>query len=56
LKTAQIWLVWPANQTVDVWHPASVSQPVATLKSGDMLDGLDVIPNFHCAVLDIYSL
>src|SRR5262245_46003669 len=40
-----VWVVWPHYRQVDVWCPGA-DQPVATLGSSEMLDGLDVLPGF----------
>ena len=36
-----VWIVWPADQQVDVWRPES-DEPAETLGIADSLDGLDV--------------
>src|SRR5579872_255762 len=35
-----VWIIWPKYQQVDVWQ-SGAEEPVATLKLGDALDGLD---------------
>src|SRR5579884_2980636 len=45
------WVVWPDDKQVDVWHPGS-DTPVATLREGDLPDGLDVLPGFTHPVSD----
>lgn len=49
-----VWIIWPEQQTVDVWRPGSDS-PVATLAVGDTLDGFDVVPGFSYPIVDLFS-
>ena len=49
-----VWIVWPKSQQVDVWRPGA-AQPVATLTSGDLLDGLDVLPGFMYPVASLFQ-
>jgi Uma2 family endonuclease len=49
--TRLVWNVWPAAQTVDAWTP---DEPMRTLKTGDVLDGLDVVPGFTLPVADLF--
>ncbi len=49
-----VWVIWPRYQQVDVWLPGD-SQPSATLTTADMLDGLDVVPDFLYSVADLFS-
>jgi Uma2 family endonuclease len=49
-----VWIVWPATQTVDVWRPG-LDAPVATLASGEALDGLDVVPGFAHPAADLFE-
>lgn len=47
-----VWIIWPPSQTVDVWTP---DEPMRTLKAGDLLDGLDVLPGFIMLVADVFA-
>jgi Uma2 family endonuclease len=49
-------VVWPNHQQVDVWRPdtAGAAQLLATLKRGDALDGLDVLPGFTYPIADLF--
>jgi Uma2 family endonuclease len=49
-----LWLVWPTYRQVDVWR-AGADRPVATLNTGDVLDGLDVLPGFTYPVRRLFS-
>jgi Uma2 family endonuclease len=53
--TRLVWVVWPDRQQVDVWLPGD-AKPSATLRSGDVLDGEDVIPGFSHPVADIFDV
>lgn len=54
--TALVWVIWPERQRVDVWRRGGDGRiPVATLKPGDMLDGLDIVPGFTHPVADIFG-
>jgi Uma2 family endonuclease len=53
--TRLVWVVWPDRQQVDVWHPGD-AKPSATLRSGDVLDGEDVVPGFSHPVADIFDV
>ena len=53
--TRLVWVVWPDRQQVDVWHPGD-AEPSVTLRSGDALDGEDVIPGFSHPVADIFDV
>lgn len=50
-----VWVVWPRTKQVDVWLPGS-RNPVKTLKMGDALDGLDVVPGFSYALKDLFEV
>ena len=52
-----VWVIWPKSRQVDVWRAdaAGVPQLVATLKRGDNLDGLDVLPGFSYALADLFA-
>ena len=49
-----VWMVWPKYQQVDVWRPGA-AQPVAALGTGDLLDGLDVLPGFSYPVASLFK-
>ena len=49
-----VWVILPAQQTVDVWRLGSDS-PLATLPVGDTLDGLDIVPGFSYPIADLFS-
>jgi Uma2 family endonuclease len=53
--TGLVWVVWPEDQRVDVWHPGD-AMPRATLGSSDMLDGESVIPGFLHPISDIFDV
>lgn len=42
-----VWVVYPDTRTVDVHRPGGA---VATRREGDLLEDLDVLPGFACAV------
>jgi len=50
-----VWVIWPDAQAVDVWRPASLVAPVATLGLNDALDGLDVVPGFAMPIADLFN-
>jgi Uma2 family endonuclease len=52
--TGLVWIVWPTRHQVDVWR-AGDSQPSATLRAGDVLDGADVVPGFAVLVVDLFA-
>jgi len=52
--TALVWVLWPQGRRVDVWRRDGHA-PIATLKPGDTLDGLDVVPGFTHPVADIFA-
>jgi hypothetical protein len=52
--TQLIWVIWPATNEVDLWRPGA-DEPVETLRLGDSLDGLDVLPCFRCPVASLFS-
>ena len=47
-----VWVVHPDTRTVDVHHQGS---RVLTLTEDDILDGLDVLPGFTCAVRQVFE-
>jgi Uma2 family endonuclease len=51
--TRLVWVVWPDEQQVDVWHPGD-RQPSITLGINDLLDGEDVVPGFSHPVADLF--
>lgn len=52
-----VWVIWPKSRQVDVWRAGAQGAPqvFATLKSGDALDGLDVLPGFSHPVADLFA-
>lgn len=50
--TRLVWSIWPDSQTVDVWTPDT---PMYTLNPPDSLDGLDVLPGFTLALVDLFA-
>lgn len=48
-----VWTVNPESRSVDVYR---VGERTVTLSECDMLDGLDVVPGFTCAVGEIFGL
>lgn len=48
-----VWIVWPKYRQVDVWRPGS-DRPVSTLANEDVLDGLDVLPDFTYRVSRLF--
>lgn len=49
-----VWVVWPKTKQVDVWLPGN-QQPAQSLKIGEALDGLQVIPGFSYALADLFA-
>lgn len=47
-----VWALWPETKTVEIHR---LSEPVITLRENDTLTGMDVIPQFTCAVADIFD-
>jgi Uma2 family endonuclease len=49
--------VWPKYQQVEVWRPDAqgAAQLVATLSSGDALDGLDVLPGLSYRLAELFD-
>ena len=47
-----VWVVNPDTRTVDV-HRRGL--PITTLTDQDVLDGLDILPGFTCAVSDVFD-
>lgn len=52
--TRLVWIIWPQRQQVDVWHPDHAA-PTATLGSGDLLDGEEVVPGFSYPVERLFA-
>jgi Uma2 family endonuclease len=53
---AGVPLIWVANpETCDVYVHRSDGTG-ALLKSGDVLDGGDVLPGFRCPVADLFTI
>ncbi len=50
-----MWVLWPQAQHADIWRPATLDRPAATLNVGDSLDGEDVIPGFTYPVTDVFT-
>jgi Uma2 family endonuclease len=52
-----VWIIWPKRREVDVWQSdaAGVPQLMTTLKRGDALDGLDVLPGFTYPLADLFA-
>lgn len=53
--TRLVWIVWPEEQSVDIWHPGD-STPSTTLHVGDALDGESVIPGFRQPTAEIFEV
>ena len=53
--TRLVWVVWPQDQSIDVWHQDALDRPTTTLIVGDTLDGEDVIPGFTHPVAAIFA-
>lgn len=49
-----VWVVWPKTKQVDVWLPGN-QNPVKTLKVGEHLDGLDVVPGFSYTLAELFA-
>ena len=47
-----VWTVNPGKQTISVYRPG---EDVVLLTETDALDGLDIVPGFHCNVKEIFS-
>ena len=60
--TRLVWIVWPHARSIDVWRPADLRprarqmRPSATLHSGDLLDGEDVILGFSHPIADVFDV
>jgi Uma2 family endonuclease len=53
--TRLVWIVWPEEQSVDVWHPGD-SAPSTTLHIAAALDGESVVPGFRQPPAAIFDL
>ena len=53
--TRLVWVTWPASEHIDVWRAGHTGGPVATLNTGDALDGEDVVPGFELSVLAVFA-
>lgn len=51
--TRLVWVVWPRQRTVDVWHPGDTAP--TTLTTDDTLDGEDVVPGFRYPVASLFA-
>jgi Uma2 family endonuclease len=49
-----VWVVWPRDGTIDVWR-AGDREPRHALRSGDELDGGDVMPGFRYPVSNVFA-
>lgn len=53
--TKMVWVVYPEDQTVDVYRPANDGQAVIkTLDKNDTLSGADILPNFAVNVGQLF--
>ena len=50
--TAAAWVIDPRRRTVEVHAPDA---PVRRLRDGDTLDGAPVLPDFRCAVAELFE-
>lgn len=53
--TRLVWMIWPGRQQIDVWRAGHMSGPVATLGSGDRVDGEDIVPGFSYPVAEVFA-
>jgi Uma2 family endonuclease len=51
-----VWLVYPEDQTVDVYQPSDPSVEVQTYRMGEALCGAGVLPGFSLPLADIFTL
>lgn len=49
-----IWVIWPEEEAVDVWMPSQPG-PLRTLRAGDQLDGMEVVPGFSYPIADLFQ-
>lgn len=45
-----VWVVFPAQRVIEVWRPGQAER---ALRSGDTLDGEDVVPGFSVPVREV---
>ena len=52
-----VWIIWPKRREVDVWQAdaAGKTRLVVTLKRGDALDGLNVLPGFTYPLAELFA-
>ncbi len=50
--TRLVWIIYPRWRQVDVWRPNGAAP--TTLSDGDMLDGLDVVPDFTYSIAKLF--
>jgi Uma2 family endonuclease len=48
-----VWVINPELQTVTIYRPGQSQQ---TIRGGDELDGLDVVPGFRCPVSALFAM
>ncbi len=53
--TRLVWVLWPGDERVDVWHAGRSVGPAAVLHSDDALDGETVLPGFSYPIADIFA-
>jgi len=53
--TSLVWVLWPQSAHIDVWRTGQLTAPAATLHSGDLLDGEDVVPGFTHPVAAVFA-
>jgi len=53
--TSLVWVLWPQSAHIDVWRTGQLTAPAATLHSGDLLDGEDVVPGFKHPVAAVFA-
>ncbi len=51
--TRLVWIVWPEGERIDVWRSRDHTPTI--LRTGDMLDGEDVVVDFLHPVDDIFT-
>jgi Uma2 family endonuclease len=52
--TRLVWVVAPRSREVDVWF-GDAGKPVRTMRVGDALDGLDVIPGYTYPLAELFG-
>ncbi len=48
-----VWVAWPARRQIDEWRQGNAAP--RTLRSGDTLDGYDIVPGFNAPVADLFG-